>query len=135
MDTFRAKLITLLISSGLVASAGIGALLYYFFPQFYPAWYFQIVSFFLIFEVALVSYVVAQSMKVSSKKMVNVYMLTKVVKIVISLIFIGIYAIAVKENIKTFVLVFIVFYLLYLLAETIIFSKLEKYIKENNTAV
>jgi len=132
MDLFKAKLITTLVAFGLVAGAAIGALLYYVFPQFYPNWYFEIVFFFIVLESALMSFVVSSSKTSSSKKMVNVYMLTKVIKVIVSLIFITIYALAVKENIKSFVLVFISFYVLYIIAETYLFSKIEKRLKGNN---
>lgn len=136
MDSFRTKLITILIAFGLVAGGGIGALLYYVLPQFYPNWYLGIVFFFLITESLLIAYVVKSSQTATQKKMVNIYMLAKVVKMILALFFIAIYALTVKENIKSFVVVFIVFYGLYLGIETYMFSKIEKYMKEkNNTQV
>ena len=132
MNPFKSKLLVTLIAFGLIAGAGIGALLYYVFPQFYPNWYFGIMFFFLILEVILMNFVVSKSGKVSSKKMVNIYMLSKVVKMILSLIFVAIYALAVKVNITSFVLVFIIFYVLYLFIETFLYSKLERQLKEKN---
>ena len=133
MEVFRVKLVTIVLAFGLIAGAGIGAFLYYLLPQFFPNWYFQIVFFFIILQSVLIYFVASSSEKVSSQKMVNLYLLAKVIKIITSLGFITIYALAVKENIKSFVLVFIVFYLLYLFLETLLHSKIEKRIKSKNT--
>lgn len=133
MEVFRVKLITIVWAFGLIIGAGIGAFLYYLLPQFFPNWYFQIVFFFIILQSVLIYFVTLNSEKVSSKKMVNLYLLSKVIKIVTSLGFITVYALVVKENIKSFVLVFIVFYLLYLFLETLLYSQIEKRIKNKNT--
>lgn len=130
MDVLKVKLIIFIISFSLITGGLIGGLLYYVFPQFFPNWYFQIVFFFLIIESLLMNFVATKRKSASSKKMVNVYMLCKVVKILTSLVFITIYALVVKENIKSFVLVFVVFYGLYLFFETYLFSKIEKELKE-----
>ncbi|NDW19375.1 hypothetical protein D0T53_10690 [Dysgonomonas sp. 216] len=132
MDMFKAKLITLLVAFTFVCAAILGALLFYVFPQFYPGWYFEIVFFFLILETALISFIESVSRKTTSRKMVNMYMLTKVVKMLLSLIFITIYVLVVKENIKNFVLTFIIFYVLSIVMETFLFSKIEKRLKESN---
>lgn len=130
MDTFKAKLLTQVLAFGLILGAGSGLLLYYVLPQFYPDWYLGIVFFFIVIELIAINFVVTSSRKASSKKMVNVYMMAKVIKMLASLVFIVIYYAAVKENIKNFILVFIVFYALYLFFETYLFSKIEKELKE-----
>ncbi|MDR2953922.1 MAG: hypothetical protein LBV43_02445 [Prevotella sp.] len=129
MDFFKAKLITSILAFGLIAGALIGMLLYYQFPDYYPNWYEGILAFFLILESLIISYVVSASKKVTQRQMLNTYMLTKVVKVFAALIFIGAYAIMVKENIKSFVLVFMVFYLLFLAMESFLFLKVEKRLK------
>ncbi|MFR9166578.1 MAG: hypothetical protein ACLVKO_10330 [Dysgonomonas sp.] len=130
MDSFKVKLIFALIAFGLIAGGVVGALLYYVFPQYYPNWYFGIIFFFIITESIMMYYVASQIKNVSSKKMVNVYMMAKVVKIILALIFVTVYALAVKENLKNFVLIFLVFYVLYLFVETFLFSRIEKHFKE-----
>lgn len=130
MDLFRTKLITYLIAFGLIISACIGGGLYYFQPLFNWNWYIGIVLFFLVLEPSLISLVERKSSKTGKKQMVNLYMLTKVVKIIASLIFITVYILVEKEYIKSFVIVFILFYLLYLMAETILFIRIEKHIKK-----
>lgn len=129
MDFFKAKLITSLIAFGLIVGALIGALLYYQFPQYYPNWYEGILLFFLVLESLVISYVVSASRKVTQRQMLNTYMLTKVIKVFAALIFVGAYALIVKENIKSFVLVFMIFYLLFLGMESILFLRIEKRLK------
>ncbi|MDR1884300.1 MAG: hypothetical protein LBR26_16195 [Prevotella sp.] len=130
MDFFKAKLITSLLAFGLVAGAMAGALLYYRFPRYYPGWYEGILLFFLALESFILLYVESASRKAASRQMLNTYMLTKVIKIFASIIFIGAYTLAVKENIKSFILVFIIFYLLFLAFEAFLFMKIEKRIKK-----
>lgn len=130
MDFFRAKLVFIALSFGLIISALVGGLLYYVFPNYYPNWFEAIIIFFLILEPLVVVYVEATSRKATQRQLLNTYMLTKVIKIFASLIFVGIYALVVKEGIKSFVLIFMSFYILYLFIETFIFMKIEKRLKE-----
>ena len=136
MGAFKFKLISILISFGLISGAGIGALLYYVFPQFCPDlnWYAGTVFFFLTLEVLLMGFIISKSETSTSKKMVNVYMLAKVVKMLLSLVFVAVYVLVVKTNVTNFVLVFIVFYMLYLFIETFLFSKLEQQLKGKNNS-
>lgn len=129
MDFFKAKLVTSLLAFGLIMGALVGALLYYQFPQYYPHWYEGILLFFLIVESLILVYVESTSRKVTQRQMLNTYMLTKVVKIFAALIFIGVYIAIVKEDKKSFILVFMIFYLLFLAMESFLFLKIEKRLK------
>ncbi len=129
MDFFKAKLITSLLAYGLIMGALVGALLYYVFPQYYPNWYEGILIFFLLLESLILIYVESASRRVTQRQMLNTYMLTKVVKVFASLIFVLVYAKAVGESIKSFVLVFMIFYLLFLGFELFLFLKIEKRLK------
>ena len=112
MDVFKTKLITYTVASGLLISGCIGLGLYYFFPTLIDwDWYTGIVLFFLIIETGIMLYVNSASQTKEKKQMVNVYMLTKVVKMLISLVVIGIFAFNDKEHLKGFIAVFILFYL------------------------
>ncbi|MFT4168999.1 MAG: hypothetical protein QM653_07780 [Dysgonomonas sp.] len=134
MDVFKTKLITYTVASGLLISGCIGLGLYYFFPTLIDwDWYTGIVLFFLIIETGIMLYVNSASQTKEKKQMVNVYMLTKVVKMLVSLIVIGIFAFNHKEHLKGFIAVFILFYLLYLAVETSLFVKIEKHIKEKKS--
>lgn len=131
MDTFNNKLIIYTISLGLILSGCIGLILFYFFPSAINwNWYIAIVSYFLIIETCIILYVNKSSQTKDKKQMVNVYMLTKVAKILSSLVLIAIFAFKDKEHLKNFVIIYIVFYLLYLAIETFMFVKIEKHIKE-----
>jgi len=123
-----------MIASGMIISACIGIGLYLIQPSFDWNWFAVILLFFLVLEPLMMSLVENGSRKKDKKQMVNVYMLTKVVKVLASLVFIAVYVLAVKENVKVFVTVFILFYILYLIVETLLFLNLEKHLKEKNNS-
>lgn len=134
MNIFKTKLIIYIIAFGLIISGCIGVGLSYFLPTFDWNWFVGLAIFYLIIESLVISLVEKCSQKKDEKQLVNMYMLTKVIKVITSLIFVTVYVLMVKENIKAFVAVFILFYLLYLIAETFIFMKVEKRIKEKNSS-
>lgn len=119
-----------MLAFGLIVGAAIGALLYYKFPDWYPNWFEGILLFFLGIETFILIYVESASKRLTQRQMLNTYMLTKVIKVFAALIFVGAYAIAIKENIKSFVLIFMVFYLLFLAMESILFMQIEKRLKK-----
>lgn len=134
MDPFRAKLTFIVAAFGLILGGGVWALLYYVFPAYYPEWIGAIFLFFLVTEVLIVNYVYSRSLKEEKpQKMVNVYMLTKVIKILLALTFITIYVLAVKEQVKSFVLVFMIFYIVFLAVESKLFIQIEKHLKKKTT--
>lgn len=131
---FKARTVTYTIAFGLMISAFVGMVLYLVYPLFDWNWFVAIVLFFLILEPLMVSLVAGKSGHENKKQMVNIYMLTKVIRVIASLIFITVYALMIKQNMKAFVAVFISFYLLYLTMETILFVYIEKRIKEKNSS-
>lgn len=133
MDFFRAKLIVIVLALGLIAGGIVGIIFYYLFPEYFPQWFGGSLLFLLVIESLIVAYTEKRSLKASARQLTNVYMLTKFIKILVSLIYITIYAAIVKEGIKNFVLVFIILYLLFLFIETYIFMKIEKHIKGKKT--
>ena len=130
MNVFKIRLLTILIAFGFIASALVGLAQYYTKPLCDWNWFLGVAIFFLVLEPTLISYVEGVSRK-NTKKMANSYLLTKVVKIIFSLFFVTVYAFVVKENVKGFVMIFIIFYFLYLMVEVFLFGKIEKHIKEN----
>lgn len=126
----KVKLILSITLFGIVTGALIQALLNYQFPEFYPKWYEGILAFFIILESLVGLYADSSSRKATQRQMLNVYMLTKVVKVFASLIFIATYAVVIKENIKSFVLIFMIFYLLFLAFEAYLFLRIEKRLKK-----
>jgi hypothetical protein len=134
MDSFWAKLIFIFVVLGLIIGGGIWALLHYVFPAYYPDWYGAILLFFLIVEILIITYVYLQSRKKEKpQKMVNVYLLTKVVKMLLALTFVTVYVLAVKEQVKNFVLVFMIFYIVFLAIESRLFIQIEKHLKKKTT--
>ena len=129
MDLFKAKFITLFTSFLFILGAGVGAFLYYLFPQFYPQWYILILLFFLFVEIAIIYTVDIGSKRLEQKKLVNLYMSIRVAKIILALIFMGMYSLIIKIEIKNFVLVFMLFYLFSIIFETWYFVNIERRIK------
>jgi L-asparagine transporter-like permease len=126
----KVKLILSIALFGIISGALIQALLNYQFPEYYPGWYESIPVFFIVLESSILIYADSSSRKATQKQMLNVYMLTKVIKVFAALIFIGIYALTIKENIKSFVLIFMIFYLLFLAFESYLFLRIEKRLKK-----
>lgn len=130
MDLFRGKLIIYTLSYGLIISALVGFGVYHLHPEFNRHWFLGTSAFFLIIEIALVLFMATASRHHKKKNLINLYMLTKVIKLMASLIFVTTYIFVVKHDVTAFVTVFILFYLLYLFIETVIFIRIEKNIKE-----
>lgn len=129
MSSLKARLILALTGYGLLVGAGIAFVLHEYFPGLSWNWFLGIFIFFLALESVIINLVVNNSQN-EGKKLVNVYMFTKVLKIILSLVFVLIYFIVERtNNIKSFVIVFIAFYLLFLIAETYLLTKVEKRIK------
>lgn len=122
----------MMFAGGLIGGACIGALTSYFGGEFNIYWFVGVLSFFLIVETVVLSYVYDQSKKVDGKKMVNVYMLSKVVKMLAALFIVLVYALTVKEGLKLFALNFILLYLLFLGLESLLFVRIEKHFKDIN---
>lgn len=63
------------------------------------------------------------------KKMVNLYMLMRMIKIFMSVILILIYWFLDKPHIRSFAIIFVIFYLINLIWETYIYMRMELYFK------
>ena len=68
--------------------------------------------------------------KTNPRKLVNVYMLLKLLKMVIGGIMALIYLLVLHAPLKPFIIVFAAFYMLYILFETYVFYSFEKQIKK-----
>ncbi len=68
--------------------------------------------------------------KTNPRKLVNVYMLLKLLKMVIAGIMALIYLLVLHTPLKPFIIVFAAFYMLYILFETYVFYSFEKQIKK-----
>lgn len=135
MNLFKTRLIFGLIGYGLLAGAGVAVVLHNFFPGLDWSWFAAILVFFMAIESLIIHLAVNGSYSKDEKRLVNIYMLTKSLKIIPSLIFILIYFLVEGTyNLKNFIVVYIIFYLLFLIAETYMLTRIEKHIKlkDNN---
>lgn len=135
MNPFRLKLLGTLWAYGLIVGSVLGLILVYFLPEYYTNWYPGVLSFFLIFETAIMIYVESYSKKATARQLSNAYMLTKVVKILAALVLVGIYAAVVGEAMKSFVLIFMLLYVLFLVIETYLFTMIEKHLKKEKEKI
>lgn len=123
----KVKLITLFCSLLLLTGAGVGAVLYYRFPLYYPQGYPLILVFFLLTEPAVVYAVVPKTGKPETAgTSMKVYLVTRVAKLLSAVVFLGIYALAVSVEIKKFAAVFLAFYLFSGLLETCFLTRFER---------
>lgn len=133
MNTYKTRLLLALSGYGLIVGAVIAAVLYQFFPSFNWTWYIVVFAFFLIVESLIVNMVVNNSNSKNNRALVNIYMLSKALKVVLSLVLVLIYFLIERSyNLKIFAVVLVAFYFLFLVAETYMLSKIEKRIKKDN---
>lgn len=107
-----------------------GALVFHtLLPRYYFAWYPSIPIFF-IFSAFLHIYVrVLLSGK--SAKMVAVYLVAKVTKMMLSILIMSVYAVAVAHQVLSFIGTYMVFYIIFLIFETRFFFHFEIKHKSN----
>jgi len=94
------------------------------------AQYILILIYFLFVETAIIYTINTGRKKLEQKKLVNLYMSTRVAKILLSLAALGIYSLVVKTGIKSFALIFMLFYLLSIGFETWYFISKERQLKK-----
>lgn len=112
----------------LITGVGIWFLLNAFFPLLLVRGYLVIPLFFYLLGILFISQF-RRSAIIHPTKMVNLYMLLKIIKIFTSFILILLYWFIHQSDIRSFAIVFIIFYLIDLVWETCIYLRMEKYIK------
>jgi len=112
----------------LIAGFGIWFILKEFFPEILTDSYFVIPVFFYLLGLIFI-YVFNHTSLENPQKVVNVYMLLRMIKIFISAAIIFIYWIVDKEGIRSFAIVFVVFYVINMIWETYIYMRMEMYFK------
>lgn len=131
MNEFTNKLIQTTLVFGIIISTLIVCITLFLIPTFNIYWLIGTCLFFLLIEVGVILYITNTSKKEKKdKKLVNAYLLTKVVKILLSLFVIALYLLKVKTDVKTYLILFIVLYLFYLILESVLFIKIEKRLKK-----
>ncbi len=97
--------------------------------EFFPL----IPSFFFVFGISVLN-VITRIQRDNAKRIVNIYMIIKISKILLSALFILLIYLLLKEEAKVMVLTFGAYYFIYMLIELYVFSrveKAEKKLKEN----
>lgn len=129
MKKLKSKLVIIHTAVLLLSGWGVWWLILTALPKFYFTWYPFIPTFFFAIGIAFIA-ILDKTQILSPRKTVNLYMLLRFSKVMLSLIFAAIYFFAVRVQLKEFGLVFISFYLLYLGLETYYFYLTEKEIKK-----
>ena len=114
-----------------VTGVGIWLLLETFFPTLLVKGYYIIPLFFYLLGILFITQF-RRSAITHPTKMVNLYMLLKVIKVFVSFITILIYWFIHQAGIRSFAIVFIIFYLIDLVWETYIYLRMEKYIRNKS---
>lgn len=115
----------------LIVGGGMWGILKFFFPATLIDGYVAIPIFFFLLGLVFISQFRKAPLD-KPTKLVNVYMLMRVIKIFASFVFVLIYWFIDKENIRDFAIIFIIFYLCNLIWETYIYTRMERYIKYKN---
>ncbi len=101
-----------------------------FAPEINIGWYPYLPAIFSVLGLLLTT-VLEKVDKSNQRRLVNIYMMLKMSKLLLVLAFILTYYVLVKVNMRLFLLVFAVYYLVYLLLEFYTFYITEKKIKQN----
>ncbi|MCE5204521.1 MAG: dolichyl-diphosphooligosaccharide--protein glycosyltransferase subunit 2 [Porphyromonadaceae bacterium] len=112
----------------LVAGFGMWFILKWLFPQTLVKGYPVIPIFFYLLGLVFI-YVFNHNSPEKPGKVVNTYMLMRMIKIFISAVILLIYWIVDKINIRNFALIFVIFYIINLIWETYIYLRMEMYLK------
>ena len=101
-----------------------GGLYFYFFPHHYFGGYPIIPVFFFVFGVFTIS-MTEMCRKHSPNRLLQVYLLLRVMRMLFSIIVMAIYCIAVRDEVRSFLLTFIANYLIYLIYDSWFFFMFE----------
>lgn len=105
------------------------AILRALYPNDIFNWYPYIPAVFLVMGISMI-FTLAKNYKVDGKKLVNIYMVLKLLKLVTAMVYMLGFYFTVGKDIKVFGFTFAAFYAAYIGMETFIFSLIEKQIKK-----
>lgn len=112
----------------LITGFGIWILLKEFYPEILIKSYFIIPLFFYVMGLIFI-YLFNHTSIDKPQKVVNVYMLLRMIKIFISGVIIFIYWLVDKPELRHFTIIFVIFYVINLIWETYIYMRMEMYFK------
>jgi hypothetical protein len=111
-----------------VAGGGVWFILHRFFPDTLVDYYFIIPLFFYLLGLVFI-FRFRRTPIDEPKKIVNLYMMMRMIKIFMSFVIIIFDWILDKQHIRNFAIIFIIFYLLNLVWETYIYLRMELYFR------
>lgn len=118
-----------------IIGIALGSLLYFFWPGHYFKWYPSIPIFYWMMGLAM-AFFLDQVKKKHGDMIVTIYMLVRLSKFVVVVIFLWIYALLVGSHVRSFGLTLMLFYFIHLALETYIFYLFEKRrIKRNDKKI
>ena len=112
----------------LVTGLGMWFILKFFFLEMLLKSYPLIPIFFYLLGLVFI-YVFNHNSLDKPEKIVNTYMLMRMIKIFVSAMLLFIYWIVDKDHIRNFAIIFVIFYVINLIWETYIYLRMEMYIK------
>lgn len=130
MEKTRSKFILILTAVILITGFGLKYLITEALPQYSFSAFTSIPVFFFLLGLGLI-YMLTAINNTDGKKLVNKYMLMRVIKVLSSLAFLLVYWLINKREIKNFAVAFIVFYMIFLIFETWVYLQVEKNMKKN----
>ena len=130
MEKTRSKFILILTAVILITGFGLKYLITEALPQYSFSAFTSIPVFFFLLGLGLI-YTLTAINNTDGKKLVNKYMLMRVIKVLSSLAFLFVYWLINKREIKNFAVAFIVFYMIFLIFETWVYLQVEKKMKKN----
>jgi amino acid transporter len=130
MEKTRSKFILILTAVILITGFGLKYLITEALPQYSFSAFTSIPVFFFLLGLGLI-YTLTGINNTDGKKLVNKYMLMRVIKVLSSLAFLLVYWLINKREIKNFAVAFIVFYMIFLIFETWVYLQVEKKMKKN----
>ena len=130
MEKTRSKFILILTAVILITGFGLKYVITEALPQYSFSAFTSIPVFFFLLGLGLI-YTLTGINNTDGKKLVNKYMLMRVIKVLSSLAFLLVYWLINKREIKNFAVAFIVFYMIFLIFETWVYLQVEKKMKKN----
>ncbi|MEI6555463.1 MAG: hypothetical protein WCL70_07740 [Paludibacter sp.] len=132
MQKLSGKLLSLLALVEIVLGWTGWAIIKSLYPQEAFSWYPYVPCVFFAMGASMI-WILAKNYKKDGKKLVNLYMILKLVKLVFAMAYVLGFYFIVKNNIRVFGFVFAGFYASYIALETYIFFTVEKFIKLQGT--
>ena len=130
MEKTRSKFILILTAVILITGFGLKYLITEALPQYSFSAFTSIPVFFFLLGLGLIDTLTGIN-NTDGKKLVNKYMLMRVIKVLSSLAFLLVYWLINKREIKNLAVAFIVFYMIFLIFETWVYLQVEKNMKKN----